>query len=51
MFTRKLTWAYLEILVPYLDNPSEEAIFGSNQIKDTLKAFEDFKNKQQKCAK
>ena len=43
MFTRKLTnnYAYLEILVPlYLNNPAEEAIFGSNRIKkqyDTMK--------------
>ena len=36
MFKRKLTknQAYLEILVPYLNNPSEEAIFGSNKIKE-----------------
>ena len=35
MFTRKLTknQAYLEILVPYLDNPFEEAVFENNQIK------------------
>ena len=26
--------AYLEILVPYLNNPSKEAIFGSNEIKE-----------------
>ena len=25
---------YLEILVPYLNNPSEEVIFGSNKIKE-----------------
>ena len=24
----------MEILVPYLNNPSEEAIFGSNKIKE-----------------
>ena len=24
---------YIEILVPYINNPSEEAIFGSNKIK------------------
>ena len=32
---RKLTKneAYLEILVPYLNNPSKETIFGSNKIK------------------
>ena len=36
MFTRKLTKnkVYLEILAPDLDNPSEEAIFESNQIKE-----------------
>ena len=36
MFTRKLTknQAYLEILVAYLNNPSEEAIFGSSKIKE-----------------
>ena len=27
-------WAYIEILVPYLDNPSEEAIFQNNKIKE-----------------
>ena len=35
IFTKKLNknYAYLEILVPYLNNPScEEAIFGSNKI-------------------
>ena len=36
MLTRKLTKNYEnpETLVPYLNNPSEEAIFGSNRIKD-----------------
>ena len=36
MFMRKLTknQSYLEVLVPYLNNPSEEAIFGSNKIKE-----------------
>ena len=37
MFMRKLTknYTYLEILlVPYLNNPSEETIFGSNKIKE-----------------
>ena len=37
IFTRKLNknYAYLEILVPYLNNPSsEEAIFGSNKINE-----------------
>ena len=36
MFKRKLTknQAFLEILVPQLNNPSEEAIFGSNKIKE-----------------
>ena len=40
MLTRK-NWprtsssqSYLEVLVPYLNNPSEEAMFGSNKIKD-----------------
>ena len=35
MFKRKLTknYANLEILVPYLNNPSEEAIFENNKIK------------------
>ena len=42
MFTRKLTrnQVHLEILVPYPNNPSEEAIFGSNRIMvqhDTMK--------------
>ena len=27
-------YIYLEILVPYLNNPSEEAIFGSNKSKE-----------------
>ena len=27
-------WVYMEILVPYLDNPSEEAIFQNNKIKE-----------------
>ena len=33
---RKLTknQTYLEILVTYLNNPSEETIFGSNKIKE-----------------
>ena len=41
MFKRKLTknQAYLAILVPYLNNPSEEAIFGSNKIKDKNKTM------------
>ena len=30
--TKKET--YLEILVPYLNNPSEETIFGSHKIKE-----------------
>ena len=36
MFTRKLTkiYEYLETLVPYLNNPSEEAIFRSSKIKE-----------------
>ena len=36
MLKRKLTknYAYLEILVPYLNNPSEEATFESNKIKE-----------------
>ena len=36
IFTRKLTknQSYLEVLVPYVNNPSEEAIFGSNKIKE-----------------
>ena len=37
IFTRKLNknYAYLEILVPYLNNPSSaEAIFGSNKINE-----------------
>ena len=36
MFTRKLTknQEYLETLVPYLNNLSEEAIFGSNKTKE-----------------
>ena len=36
MLTRKLTknQEYLETLVPYLNNPSAEAIFGSNKIKE-----------------
>ena len=41
MFMRKLTknYTYLEILVAYLNNPSEETIFesnifGSNKIKE-----------------
>ena len=35
MFKRKLTknQTYLEILVPKINNLSEEAIFGSNEIK------------------
>ena len=35
MFKRKLikNYAYLEILVSYLNNPSEEAILESNKIK------------------
>ena len=41
VFTRKLSksWACLEILVPYLNNPSEEAIFGSNKIKEEHEAM------------
>ena len=33
---RKLTknYTYLEILEPYLNNPSEETIFESNKIKE-----------------
>ena len=36
MFTRKLNknQAFLETLAPYLDNPSKEAIFERNQIKE-----------------
>ena len=36
MLTKKLTknQAYLEILVPYLNNTSQEAIFESNIIKE-----------------
>ena len=36
MFTRKLTknYTYLEILVSYLNHLFEEAIFGSNTIKE-----------------
>ena len=30
----KTSWTYLEILVPYLNNSSEETIFGSNKIKE-----------------
>ena len=31
---QELSILYLEILVPYLNNPSEEAIFGSNKSKE-----------------
>ena len=36
MLKRKLTknYAYLEILVPYLNNASEEATFESNKIQE-----------------
>ena len=36
MFTWKLTTKqeYLEILIPYLTNPSEEAIFENNKLKE-----------------
>ena len=36
MFMRKLTKneIYLEVLVTYLNNPSEKTIFGSNKIKE-----------------
>ena len=36
MFMRKLTknQSYLEVLVPHLNNPSEEATFGSNKIEE-----------------
>ena len=37
MFMRKLprnSQTYLEILVPYLNNSSEETIFGSNEFKE-----------------
>ena len=36
MFMRKLakSYIYLEILVPYLNNPSEETIFESHKIKE-----------------
>ena len=27
-------YSYLEVLVPYLNNPSEVAMFGSNKIKE-----------------
>ena len=42
MFTRKLTksWAYLEILAPSLNNPSEETLFGSNKIKEQNETME-----------
>ena len=38
---RKLTknYKYLEILVPYLNNPSEEAIFGSHKIRSNMKEW------------
>ena len=41
MFKRKLTknQAYLEKLVPQLKNPTEEAIFGSNTIKEENKTM------------
>ena len=41
MFRRKLTknLAYHEILVPYLNNPAGEAIFGSNKIKEYHEAM------------
>ena len=28
------SYKYLEILVPYLNHPSEETVFGSNKIKE-----------------
>ena len=37
MFMRELprtSWTYLEILVPYLNNTSEETIFRSNKFKE-----------------
>ena len=42
MFLQKLTknQVYLEILVPYLNNPSEEAIFGRNKIKEEHETME-----------
>ena len=30
---------YLHTLIPYLNNPSEEAIFGSNKIKEEHKTM------------
>ena len=52
MFMRKLprtsqlsSQTYLEILVPYLNNSSEETIFGSNKIKEqheTMKLQNEF---------
>ena len=41
MFRRKLTknLAYHEILAPYLNNPTGEAIFGSNKIKEYHEAM------------
>ena len=41
MFTRKLTknQEYLETLLPHLNNPSEEAIFRSNEIKEGLETM------------
>ena len=37
-FTRKVTknYTYLEIVVPYLNNLSEETIFGSNKIRSIM---------------
>ena len=41
MFKRKLTknYANLEILVPYLNNSSEEAIFENNKTKKDMKQW------------
>ena len=39
------SWTYPEILVPYLNNSSEETIFGSNKIKEqheTMKLQNEF---------
>ena len=45
--------AYLKILMPYLDNPSEEAITASSQIRkqhETIKLLnEEVRTLQQKC--
>ena len=33
------SYKYLEILVPYLNHPSEETVFGSNKIKEQHKTM------------